>query len=34
MPGFIELQDVKKVYRTGEMETIAVQDVNFVINKG
>ena len=34
MPGFIELQDVKKVYRMGEMETIAVQDVNFVINKG
>ncbi len=34
MGVFVEFQNVKKVYKTGEMEIHALRDVNFEINKG
>ncbi|MDE5563698.1 MAG: ABC transporter ATP-binding protein [Oscillospiraceae bacterium] len=34
MSVFVEFQNVKKVYKTGEMEIHALRDVNFEINKG
>lgn len=34
MSVFVEFKDVKKVYKTGEMEIQALRDVNFEINKG
>ncbi len=34
MSGFVEFQNVKKVYKTGEVEIRALQDVNFTIEKG
>ena len=34
MHAFVELQNVRKVYRTGELEIHALRDVSFEINKG
>lgn len=34
MSAFVEFQNVKKVYRTGEVEIEALHDVNFEIEKG
>lgn len=34
MSGFVEFQNVKKVYKTGEVEIKALQDVSFTIEKG
>ena len=34
MSVFVEFQNVKKVYKTGEMEIEALRDVNFQIEKG
>ena len=34
MSGFVRFEDVKKVYKTGEMEIPALHDVNFEIEKG
>ncbi|MCI8800928.1 MAG: ABC transporter ATP-binding protein [Lachnospiraceae bacterium] len=34
MSGFVRFEDVKKVYKTGEMEIPALRDVNFEIEKG
>lgn len=34
MSAFVEFQNVKKVYRTGEVEIEALHDVNFQIEKG
>lgn len=34
MSVFVEFRNVKKVYKTGEMEIQALRDVNFEINKG
>jgi ABC-type oligopeptide transport system ATPase subunit len=34
MGVFVEFQNVKKTYQTGEMEIEALRDVNFEINKG
>ena len=34
MPGFIELKDVRKIYRMGEVEIKAVDGINFSIERG
>ena len=34
MPAFVELKDVEKVYRMGEVEIHAVNDMSFSIEKG
>lgn len=34
MSVFVEFRNVKKVYKTGEMEIQALRDVNFEINRG
>lgn len=34
MQGFVEFQNVKKVYKTGEVEINALQDVSFTIEEG
>ncbi len=34
MSTFVEFQDVRKVYKTGELEIEALHDVNFEIGKG
>lgn len=34
MSAFVEFQDVKKIYKTGEVEIPALQKVNFEIEKG
>ena len=34
MSVFVEFQNVRKTYKTGEMEIHALRDVNFEINKG
>ncbi len=34
MQGFVEFQNVKKVYKTGEVEIQALQDVSFTIEEG
>ncbi len=34
MSSFIEFKDVKKVYHTGEVDTVALENVNFEINEG
>lgn len=34
MCAFVSFQNVKKVYRTGEVEITALHDVNFEIEKG
>lgn len=34
MSAFVEFQDVKKIYRTGEVEIRALENVNFSIEKG
>lgn len=34
MSGFVSFQNVNKIYRTGEVEIQALQDVNFEIEKG
>ena len=34
MSGFVRFEDVKKVYKTGELEIPALHDVNFEIEKG
>ena len=34
MSAFVEFKNVKKIYKTGEIEIPALQDVNFQIEKG
>ncbi len=34
MSAFVEFRNVKKIYKTGEVEIAALQDVNFQIEKG
>ena len=34
MAGFVEFENVSKIYHTGEMEIEALHDVNFQIEKG
>ena len=34
MSSFIEFKDVRKVYHTGEVDTVALDGVNFEINEG
>ena len=34
MSTFVEFQNVRKVYKTGEMEIEALHDVSFTIEKG
>jgi putative ABC transport system ATP-binding protein len=34
MSGFVEFKNVKKIYKTGEVEIRALDDVNFQIEKG
>lgn len=34
MSAFVEFRNVKKIYKTGEIEIAALQDVNFQIEKG
>lgn len=34
MSAYVEFKDVKKIYKTGEVEIHALQDVNFEIEKG
>lgn len=34
MSAYIEFKNVKKIYKTGEVEIKALNDVNFEINKG
>ena len=34
MSAYVEFRNVKKTYRTGEVEIHALSDVNFEINKG
>ena len=34
MSAFVEFRNVKKIYKTGEVEIAALQDVNFRIEKG
>ena len=34
MDAFVSFQNVKKVYKTGEVEITALHDVNFEIEKG
>lgn len=33
MAGFVEFENVSKIYHTGEMEVEALHDVNFQIEK-
>ncbi len=34
MDAFVSFQNVKKIYKAGEMETLALHDVNFKVEKG
>ena len=34
MSAYVEFKDVKKIYKTGEVEIHALRDVNFEIEKG
>jgi len=34
MDAFVSFQDVKKIYKAGELETLALHDVNFLVEKG
>ena len=34
MSAFVRFENVKKIYKTGEVEIPALQDVNFEIEKG
>lgn len=34
MSSFVEFKNVKKTYKTGEVEIVALEDVNFTIEKG
>ena len=34
MGAFVEFRNVRKVFRSGEVEITALRDVNFEINKG